>query len=699
MLHLKWLNSLLNWLARYLPDSFNFTLLLKTSKSIHTIQKAILVLAIATLLPSLADGQNQPPGSPLGIPGEQQGDTASFGQSNTDEWANVPVKIQYKYLNSDKIYIPDSSIHTFHRRPFSQPWNRDLGNFGTAIRNLQFTPHDRLGPTLGYHAFDPYNISTDSLRYYHTTAPYSEFQYGLGSKLEQNTYILHTQNIKPNWNAAVTYNKIISQGYYLLQRTNQDHAALSTNYTSINQRYKLNFGVVYNKSQQDENGGIVTAAQLDSSEFNDRSNIDIVFQDAAASASTNIPRSLINNVQRDYAVLLDHSYAWGTTDTLYNEDSTSMQLDFVRRFSIGHQFRFKNEQLTYKDNAPDSLRYVPFFNNGFTGENDSVYVKQKHNVIDNRFMLNGFFGKKEKPLQFSAGVGIRFDRFSTVTGIWIFSEKSASNYVLGSIKKEALHDGEWFYDVDALFYVTGSTSGSSVLKGEIGKSLKGFGVLEAGIQQNINAAPYNYTNYYNSYDTILNSFSKETITKVHGKISSEKYQFEVGVASYLIGNYFYMNELRLADQYTPSFNTTQVWARKAFSWKGVVLDNEVMYQQKTAAAPINIPQFMGRHQLSYERYIFKNALKIATGVEVRYHSAYYPAGYSPIYNRFYYQDTLLISNQPAASIFFNFKIKKFRAYVMLDQGQQFFTTNLITAPIYPAQNAMIRFGFNWVLIK
>lgn len=153
------------------------------------------------------------------------------------------------------------------------------------------------------------------------------------------------------------------------------------------------------------------------------------------------------------------------------------------------------------------------------------------------------------------------------------------------------------------------------------------------------------------------------------------------------------------DQHAPSFNITQVWLRKAFRWRSVVLDNELVYQQPTGGAVVNIPQFMGKHQLSLERYIFKNALKIATGVQVRYYSPYTPAGYNPFFNRYNYQNSYTVDDQIQGAVFFNFKVKRFRAYIMGDQIQQFFMENMKIAPGYAAQNFMIRFGFNWVLLN
>src|SRR5690606_37207411 len=204
--------------------------------------------AFAFLLAATATYAQQQPGAPLGLPGDKQTDSLQFDKSNTDEWSDedANVKTRYKYLHSEKIFQPDSSIHTFHRRRHLQPWYSDLGNYGTAARNLMFTPEYRFGPTLGYNVLDIYHIQPDSLKFYNTTAPYSMFSYNLGSKLEQKVELVHTQNIKPNWNFAVEYNRISSEGFFHLQRTVHDMGSCSTNYQRVSREYKLKAGLVCN---------------------------------------------------------------------------------------------------------------------------------------------------------------------------------------------------------------------------------------------------------------------------------------------------------------------------------------------------------------------------------------------------------------------------------------------------------------------
>ncbi|MCY1544448.1 putative porin [compost metagenome] len=109
---------------------------------------------------------------------------------------------------------------------------------------------------------------------------------------------------------------------------------------------------------------------------------------------------------------------------------------------------------------------------------------------------------------------------------------------------------------------------------------------------------------------------------------------------------------------------------------------------------------MLRHQLAYKLPIFKGRLDAYLGLEGRYHTAYYADGYSPFYNQFYYQDNILVSNRPELSAFFNFKVKRLRAFVTGDQLQQlFWTKNVMQAPGYPAPNVYLRLGFNWVMMN
>jgi hypothetical protein len=636
--------------------------------------------------------QMQPmPGTPGAL--NQPRDTAA-NKTNTTDWKDETAHVFFKTLNSAKRYYPDTSIHTFHRRPFLQPWHRDLGNLGSAARNLFFTPEYRVGPTMGYRVFDIYRYDIDSLSFYNTTRPYSAFTYLLGSKLEQVSQLLHTQNINPYWNVALQYRKINSQGFYKAQRMNHDNAFASTNYKSKRQHYELNAGLAYNKEQQDENGGVTDVSLLDSSAFSDRKVLPVNFDNSGYSAR----RSPVTNVLRDVSVLLQHSYTAGKEDSVYSEDSTSFTYRLIPRFRVTHRLEYRNEKYQYKDLRPDSLRYTGLFEHNFATD-DSLYSLQKWSKVENQLLLNGYFGKPGKQLAFSAGIGNRYDIFKSRFISGGRTTEIISNYVVGEIRKEILEAGQWGYNAAGRFYFTGASAGDFLLHFSAAKDLKKLGRVEAGLQQQLQSAPYNYTIYANRYAQYYWSFNKESITQLYVNMNSERLNLSFGLKNYVVANYIYMDPQQRPAQFGVPFNLTQVWLRKLFNLGNFVFDNEIAFQQKTGIAPVNIPVLMSRYQFAFESYMFRRALKVAVGLEARFHSPYSAAAYAPFFNRFYYQDTYTVSNTPEGTVFFNFKIKQFRASLSLDQVQQLFTTNFITTPNYPAQNFMLRFGFTWTLIN
>lgn len=619
-------------------------------------------------------------------------------KSNNSKWKDEDARIYYKFLGSEKTYYIDSSIHTFHRLPYTEPWYRNLGNLGSPTQNAFFTPDNvGTGPSLGYHVFDVYRMNIDSLKYYNTTRPYTLFSYQLGSKQEQLAHIIHTQNIKPYWNFAVEYYRLTSPGYYKIQRTIHDNASLSTHYESRNQHYELYGAIVYNKEQQDENGGILADSMLNMSIYNDRKTVGVALQNDGYSSL----RSPVSNMLRDFSFLIQHSYTFGHVDTTYNEDSTSYAIHLTPRFRITHKALIGSEKHEFKDVTPtnDTAFYSAFFSNNYQST-DSIFSQQKWFYVDNSISLNGFIGEKGKQLLFNAGIGNRVDQFTTAYVTGNNNNNFVSNYVLGELKKEALKSGEWFYGANTQFFLTGDVAGNFLLNAYFGKDLgKNWGNLMTGFKQQLNNAPYSYTIYQNQYYQQLSPLNKESITQLYATLQSQKLGASGGIRNYVITNYIYYNELQKPAQDASAFSLTQIWLQKKFKLGILVLDNELALQQVAGTAPVNVPKLMGRHQLGIETYIFRHALKIASGVELRYNTPYFADSYSPIFNHFYYQNSYKLSNYPESSIFLNFKIKRFLAYFMVDQINQLYGPNTIRAQGYPAPDFNIRFGFNWAMVN
>lgn len=626
----------------------------------------------------------------------------STKNKTTKNWKEEHAKIYFNYLNSAKAHQIDSSLEAFHRYQPLQPWwGADLGNYGSAVRNQFFTPFAPTGLSLGYHVYDMYQITLDSLRFYNTTRPYSSFQYLLGSKTEQNASILHTQNINPFWNFAFNIRYNSSPGFFKYQKANNLSGTFNTNYLSPNKRYYVAMGFILNKFKQNENGGIVDESQLTNSNYNNRSVVDVKYP------GVNTTNASVNNSQRMIDFYIQNNYSFGKSDTLYNKDSTSMTLQFTPRFRIKHQLQLHGDKHTYNDDlqSNDSSRYATDHIANVTFPlTDSVYGVQKWFYVDNKFSLNGFIGKLKELVNIEAGIGNRIDYFQTDYIKGSDKQSSFGNYLFGEIKKEAFEKGQWEYQANANFFFTGEAVGNFNLNASVGKDLGKWGQFSGGFKQNLSNPAYTFTHFQTNYYGWNYSFDKTSITQIWAKTNIDKINVELGATNSVIANYIYYNQgngdsIRPTQQ-SQAFSVLQIYGRKQFKFGVFRLDNELAWQQATNGAPVHLPSLLIRERIGIVSPLFKSACIVAAGLEAKYNTPYYSDGYMPYTNQFYLQNNIKNSNVPEVLAYFNFKIKTFRAFVMFDQLQQLVSQkNIILTPGYPSASFLFRFGFNWILIN
>jgi hypothetical protein len=664
----------------------------------------LLLLFLASCRQAFAQ-QPELPGQPITLENAPQRDTTNT--KPVSDWDETAPRVYYRYAHSAQTFLPDSGIRAFHRRPNTLPWRRDLGNLGSPIRPVYFEPQNRrIGPSLGITAFDALRLDPDSLAYWNTTRPYTIFSFSLGSRREQLAQILHTQNLRPYWNVAVMYRKTVSEGFYKIQRTNHDNGAVTTTYTAPGLRYTLLAALAYNKEQHDENGGITSEAFLDSSIFSDRRTVPVRFQTNGFGGNI---RSPVANTLRDVAVVIQHGYTLGRIDTLWSADSSSYDLQLRPAFRIAHRLDVGTQRHRYTDLRPDSLDYTGIFEQDFSSR-DSVVAQQRWAWVDNAVVLSGYADRLLHGLQFSAGAGVRVDAFKTrVVQDPDERETVISPYLTGSLSNirelatgvDTLPPPKWQYRADVKLFVAGTAAGNFLLSARVGRDLGDrIGTVEAGFSQSLSQAPYAYRYYRNQFYQRTTELAGESKTAVWGHITSPRLAGSAGVRLWLLGNYIYVNERQEFAQHAPVFNIAQGFVRKTFSFGKAVLENEVVVQNVTGAGPVNLPFLAGRQSLAYETDLFRNATRAAVGLELRYHTPYDADGWSPFFGRFFYQDGTRVSNVPEATVFFNFRVKRFRASLAGDQLQQLvWKRNVITSPGYPMPSAMFHFGFSWGLVN
>lgn len=625
----------------------------------------------------------------------QNNDT--FGNKNK-KWTNPAPIIHFKHWNSEVKNNVDTSIHNLHQFDSMTVWTYHLGNIGTSTQTFLFQQDNELGPQLHYPQYKPYFYTKESIPFYTTTRPYSLFNYSLGSQQEQVVSLLHTQNVHPRLNLALHIKNLNSPGFFNNLLSVGNGGYFSGNFLSENQTYKSQFGGIYNKIRNDENGGILHDSLLLDTRFVDSRQIPTLI----TTMPSNRRRSKVTNQYRDVLLFYTQEYRIGNTDTLYNEDSTSFKIQFKPIFSIRHDLDIQLRKHSYEDKIPDRNNYLIFDPSISILPNDTLRQAQHLNTIQNQFTLNGFIGKKiENQFQVEVGLGHKMDFLSEKNKVNNDKQSFQNLYLLGQIRKEALEKNQWSLFATGQFYFAGSSVGDMKFEAAVSKYFQNIGAFRFYFSQNLNTPASNFTNFTTNYFTIKNDFNKISHTAIQAQLFIEHLNLQASFQNHLVYNYIYLDNNSSFQQYDEILNILNLELNQTLRYKKFSLNSRAFVQQVPNQAPIHLPKWGIAETFSYTNEFYSKKLQIHTGIQLKYIGAFQRYDYNFILNQFYFDDENTLSdNAVEIMAFFNFRVKNLRMFVMADQIQQLLIRkNISYVEYYPLPRTMYRFGFKWTLFN
>ncbi|HEX8332261.1 MAG TPA: putative porin [Segetibacter sp.] len=633
------------------------------------------------------------------VVGATQGSDSLRRRDNTSD----SITIYYRYFDSSRNRNLDSAIGNFYNR-FPLPAHYvHLGNFGTAARSMMFEPNLKPGWDAGFHGYDIYRFKIENTKFYQTTRPFTELGYMLGSQSEQMVNIIHTQNIKPNFNMAFQYRFINSPGEFRSQNSSHNSFKINGAYQSNNKRYTVYGILLANKLRASEHGGIVNDSALVKEGFNARFDIPTRLG-SEASQGRNFFNTTITtgNLYDETVFLLRQQYDLGQKDSIVVNDSTTVKL-FYPRVRLQHTFTYTKNRFSFQDLAQypqKRVQYQQYFR--FPITSDTVLFKDLWRDFTNDFSIISF-PVKNNPNQFlKVGAAIQ-----NIQGNYDRRTANLYNVILNGEYRNRTRNQKWDLEAAGRFYAAGNNaadySAQVLLRRFVSKKL---GSLEVAFQ-NVNRTPSFIFSGNTSFPvTALPGLKKENTTRFSGRIDNPDLNLSLAGEYNLISNYTFFTDFFKPQQEATLFNLLHLSAEKKFKLRGRWnLYSEIHLQQTSANAPVNVPFIYTQNRLAFEANLYKN-LFLATGVEVRYSTPYKAANYSPFIGQFFLQDTLSIGNRPEINAFFNFRIKSFKAFIRaenlntLDFSNGFkFTRNNFAAPHYPTNGFSFRLGIWWTFVN
>ena len=580
------------------------------------------------------------------------------------------IKLKYFYLSDIKTYydFKDSTLdHFFHQY---DPAKRrvidylNLGNAGSAARNMQFESKPYIGFDSGLNQYDLYNYTLEDFRFFDNNVPLSDvFFTPVGG--QQNFVIRSdfTRNFSDNTSLSLNYRRIRQQGFYSNQLTKTTNFGASIRYKGFGDRLTGFVSMISNVNEEGHNGGVTADSFFTKPVFADRINIPTFIDDGQTRHQQKM-YSLINYYQ------------------LNKPKTSNVQL------LLRYDFTLDRRYYKYTDVTTDAENDINYYGD-FYIEDRGIRSYIRVNRVRNAFYAYAGDGKK-----LDIRGGIVYDRYSI--------DETGIEYGFDNV----------FIDFQGDVPITKSLSILSearlgLLDGTGDFNAKGSLKIDVGkwIELNGGASFYRYTPNLTQRSLVLNGrefwkndFSKPIGSDLFGEFFIPVLKLRGKVNQSLITNAIFFDQEGLPAQANEIFSATTLSLSNEIRFRKVGMENYLLFQVFSDNI-YKLPTFHSKHNLHIQGYLFKRALFARLGAEVRLTPSYVGARYNPVIGNFYQSDQIL-DFYPMTDLYITGKIKKFRFFLRWENIINSFNNDVQFQTInYPQFDFKFRFGVSWLLFN
>lgn len=574
-------------------------------------------------------------------------------------------------------------------------------------------------------AYAPYILTTNDVRFYNTTVPYSRIAYNRGFTTYHSEYeinFLFTGNLTRRTNLGTQINYLSGDGHYLNQQGKLFNGSVFGSYNGDN--YSLQATVTWNSLSNFDNGGLVDVADL-----------------AGSLNAEDMPVRMQGMSGYSYiSALLNHYYSITTTrerhdsvlvrnDFGENEMRDSVTTEYIPVITFAHTFETNNSVRRYVEHTADQSFYEHIWRNT-AATNDSTNVLTVRNTLsvtfEEAFNRHLRFGANVYAVnecqQFLNAVGqadfitlepgfgyrpeqLRITPLNANPDSLFRGQWTNNTFVGGSIYKR---NGRWVrYAVNGDVCLLGYKLGEFHVDGHVDTDFPvGKDSMFISVRSYVrNETPTYYqqhllTNHYR-WD---NDFTKTYRFYVGGEIAYPtrwvKTRLRAGFEN--LTNYIWYG-MDGIHQHGGNIQVISADLRLDLTTPWINLENNVIWQYSSDAA-IPLPDLVLYHNLYYHGRWFRRAMEAQIGADMRYHTRYKAPVLNPALAQFCVQDDVLVGNYPVLNVYASFYVKllHLRFYAQYTHINRLFTTdhtNALIMPGYPYNPDVFRAGLAFHFYK
>ena len=549
-----------------------------------------------------------------------------------------------------------------------------FSNFGQSYNSLTYSYEKSSLPFSSFSSKQHAYLKSSEVKYYKVPTPLTELLFKSVMKQGQFTDVLFSTNTSENFNFSIAFKGMRSLGNYQNILSGLKKFRFTSNYNSINEKYKFKMHYVSQNFENRENGGL-TNSSIDNFEsednlFSERSKLSVKFEDAT-------------NYFLSKRFFLDHQFR-----ILKSKKNNSL--------FIGHIFEYETTYNAFEQNNP-----TPFYGSSATPINDKTQIKTMSNKFYT-YLSSKFFGDiKVSYLNYnynyltnalsSSELGFNENENS----ISFELKNNIFNHELrGKLEKNLF--GDRLGDLINIIIVSQNKKFNYSL---------GFNTLNKhpGLYFELFESNYSEIRWANKLNSVkINNINLEFSSRTFGSFNFDYSK---------IDNFTYFDlkdkstlndeqDLKLipkVNQHSNSINYLKLKWQKEFNFGKFALDNSFIFQNVDQDQNIlNLPDYIFRNTIYFSDHVFKRAMFLQTGLTFKYFSNYYANEYNPLISSFHIQNDKKIGNFPMIDVFVNARIKRTRLFLKAEHINSTITgNNFYSTPSYPYRDFIIRFGLIW----
>ena len=557
--------------------------------------------------------------------------------------------------------------YPFFRKDVNATW---LGVPGSPVQYYNYFNRASDERVEFYNAQESWSFSPRTIPNYNTKTPHTELGYfgtllAGDAKESDNLHILTTQNILPELNLTLSFDRFGGGGILEGETTINKTFSARANY--LGKKYMGHFGYIYNMVDRMENGGVGDNTWIRDTTVEPRE-IPVTLSGANSKITKNtwylnqqyrIPFDFIEKLK----ARKDTTAARDTLDAVQD----TLNRDITTAF-IGHSSEWSTYTRNYTDNITNLAGrnlYNGVFNFG-PASADSLGTMKLDNKIFLRLQPWSSEGIVSK---LDVGAGDMLRHYFDSSSVRPMKHIENSIYVYAGAEGQFSKYMNW--NAKAKFNVLGYNLGDTEVEANLGFSFYPFrrarkspitvkGHFETRLltpdyyQQVLN------TNHY-SWE---NSFSKISTTQIKGSISIPRWRMDAEVGYALLANNTYYDTLGIVRQNTKPMSIISAAVRKDFVLGPMHFDNRVLVQYSSEQDIVPLPlaavnlRWYAQFVVQRDETKTRNIMEMQLGVNAFWNTSWYAPAWNPALGVFHNQNVNLYNNGLYFDIFMNIQWKR-----------------------------------------